>query len=86
MFLVCVLWPCVDLLGLFGMGHGALICCILGGEVGQSMRKSRVHGSARWYESVAAYRGALPPGARMGSSYDPLEVAREYEYCRGVRG
>ena len=76
----------MDLLGLFVMGPRALICGVSGGEMGRSMRESRVHGSDGWYGSAAAHRGALPPGARMGSSYDPLEVVMEYEYCGGVSG
>jgi len=80
------MWPYVDKLGLFVMGPGALICGVSGGEMDRSMRESRVPGSAAWYGSAAAHRGALPPGARMGSSYDPVEVAREYKYCRGVKG
>ena len=38
------------------------------------------------YGSVAALRDVLPLGVRLGSSYGPLIVAREYTYCRGVRG
>ena len=68
------------------MGPGDRICGVLGGEMGRTMRECRVHGSAEWYGRVAAYCGALPPGARMGSSYDLLEVAMEYKYCRGVKG
>jgi len=76
----------VDLLGLFVMGPRALIYCALGGEMGRSMRESRVYGSAEWYGSAAVHRGALPLGARMGSSYDPLEVAKENKCCGGVKG
>jgi len=85
-FHFCLLWPCVDLLGLFVTGPKALIRSVLGGEMGGSMRESRVHGSAGWCGSILTNRDAPSSGARMGSSYVPLGVAREYMCCGGVRG
>ncbi len=62
------------------------VCGILGGEMGRSMWENRVHGSAEWYGDAAVHRGALPLGPRLGSSSVPLEVAREYRCCGGVKG
>ena len=42
-FLVSVMWPCVDLLGYFVMGPGAIVCAVLGGVMGE---EGRVHGGA----------------------------------------
>ena len=39
-----------------------------------------------FYGGVAALRDVLPLGVRLGGSYAPLGVSREYTYCGGVRG
>jgi hypothetical protein len=81
-----VMWPCEGLLGLLVMGPKDRVCGVNGGEMGWSMRESRVHGSAEWYGGAAMHRGVLPPRPRLGSNCVPLEVVSEYTCCGGVKG
>ena len=89
-YLYCVLYPYVGLLGPSVVRFGVCVRDVWGGGVGHGMQECVILGCAVGFGGVAVHSGVLPSGPRLGNRAFS-EAAREFvwfgrvgEWCGGV--